>query len=104
MAQAPGYWRSLTDAGSRGEIVRPTARAMAVATGKILAIEPDSDAVDVRKLDTDDLFSRFETLHRIDYTTSSMAVYRAAVPQGSRHVPGLARQATRLEECRPHDG
>ena len=63
-------------AGSRGEIVPATAKAMGVATGKVLAVEADPDAVDVRNLDVDDMFSRFETLHRMDYTSGSLSVYR----------------------------
>jgi hypothetical protein len=64
-------------AGSRGEIAPGTAKSVAVSTGKVLAVEPDPEAVDVTRLDPEDLFARFETLNRMKYTTESMNTYRS---------------------------
>jgi hypothetical protein len=64
-------------AGSRGEIAQATAKAMAVAVRKVLAIEGNPDAVDVRALHVADIFGRFETLNRTGYSTDSLATYRS---------------------------
>ncbi len=64
-------------AGTRGELPRTTAQNLAVASGKVLAIEPDADAVDVIRVDPEDIFGRFETLNRMKYTTESMNTYRS---------------------------
>lgn len=64
-------------AGTRGEISPSTAKTIAVAVGKVLAVEADPDGVDVRNLDLDDLFGRFETLNRTNYTTESLTAYRS---------------------------
>lgn len=64
-------------AGTRGEIAPSTAKSIAVSAGKVLAVEPDPEAVDVTRLDPEDLFARFETLNRTSYTTESMATYRS---------------------------
>jgi hypothetical protein len=64
-------------AGKRGEMSPATAKNLAYAAGKVLAVEPDPAAVDVRNLDPEDLFGRFETLNRMKYTTESMGAYRS---------------------------
>jgi hypothetical protein len=64
-------------AGARGELPPATAKSMGVTVGKVLAVEPDPAAVDVRNVDPEDLFSRFETLNRTSYTTESMKTYRS---------------------------
>jgi hypothetical protein len=72
-----GLLEFLDWAGSRGEITQATAKAMAVAVRKVLAVEPDPDAVDVRALHVADIFGRFETLNRTGYSTDSLATYRS---------------------------
>lgn len=64
-------------AGKRGEITPTTAKSIAVATGKVLAVEGDPAAVNLRRINADDLFGRFETLNRMSYTTESMSAYRS---------------------------
>jgi hypothetical protein len=64
-------------AGKRGELPVATAKNLAVATGKVLAIEPDLGTVDVKQVDPEDIFGRFETLNRTGYTTQSMNAYRS---------------------------
>jgi hypothetical protein len=64
-------------AGTRGELSPATAKSIGVSVGKVLAVEADPDAVDVRNHDPDDLFGRFETLNRTNYTTESMNTYRS---------------------------
>jgi hypothetical protein len=64
-------------AGTRGEIAPATAKNLAVAAGKVLAVEPDPDAVDVIRLDPEDIFGRFHTLNRMSYTTESLGTYRS---------------------------
>jgi hypothetical protein len=64
-------------AGSRGEIAPNTAKSIAVSAGKVLAVEADPKEVDVVRLDEEDLFARFETLNRMNYTTQSMGTYRS---------------------------
>lgn len=64
-------------AGTRGEIPIATAQAMAVAAGKVLAVEADPQGADLRQLDPEDVFGRFETLHRLDYTSASIKAYRS---------------------------
>jgi hypothetical protein len=69
-------------AGSRGEIPPATAKNIAVAAGKVLAVEPDPDAVDVVQLDPEDIFGRFQTLNRTSYTTQSVNAYRSRFFKG----------------------
>jgi hypothetical protein len=64
-------------AGTRGEIPLATAKNLAGASGKVLAVEPDADTVDVTQIDPDDVFGRFETLNRLNYTSESMVTYRS---------------------------
>jgi len=64
-------------AGSRGEIAPATAKSSAVSVRKVLAVEADPDAVDVRAIHPVDLFGRFEVLHRTDYSSESMKSYRS---------------------------
>jgi hypothetical protein len=63
-------------AGKRGEVSAATAESMAVAVRKVLAVEAEPDGVDLRKVDPQDLFGRFETLNRLNYTTASLKAYR----------------------------
>lgn len=79
-------------AGTRGEITPATAKSIAVSIGKVLAVEADPDGVDVRNLDPDDLFGRFETLNRTAYTTESMNTYK------SRFFRGIAMYRAWLEK------
>jgi len=79
-------------AGTRGEITPTTAKSIAVAIGKVLAVEADPSGIDVRNLDPDDLFGRFETLHRTDYTTDSLISYR------SRFFRGIAMYRAWLDK------
>src|SRR5690348_588440 len=72
-----GLLEFLAWAGSRGEITPGTAKSIAVSTRKVLATEPDPDRVDIRNLDVADLFDRFETLNRTNYSSDSLAVYRS---------------------------
>jgi hypothetical protein len=67
---------------SHGELRPNTAQSIAVATRRVLAVEADPDAVDVRNLDREGLFDRFETLNRTNYTTASMKVYRSRFYKG----------------------
>jgi hypothetical protein len=69
-------------AGTRGEISPATAKNIAVAVGKVLAIEPDPDTVDVMQLDVEDTFGRFETLNRLGYTSDSLNTYRSRFYKG----------------------
>jgi hypothetical protein len=69
-------------AGTRGEITPNTAKSIAVAVGKVLAVEADPSGVDVTNLDPEHLFGRFETLNRTGYTSHSMDTYRSRFFRG----------------------
>jgi hypothetical protein len=72
-----GLLEFLEWAGARGELVPATARATVATTRKVLAVEADPDAVRILEVDPEDLFSRFETLNRLKYTSESMSSYRS---------------------------
>lgn len=86
-----GLMAFLDRTGERGEINRSTARSIRVACGKVLAVEGDPGSVDIRNLDAEEIFSRFETLNRLNYSTESMKVYR------SRFLNGIAMYRARLD-------
>jgi hypothetical protein len=64
-------------AGTRGEMPLATSKNLAGACRAVLAVEPDPGAVNVVQFDPDDIFGRFETLNRTNYTTESMNTYRS---------------------------
>jgi hypothetical protein len=72
-----GLLEFLEWAGTRGEINPSTARALASAVRRVLAVEPNPDDVDISSLDVDDVFQRFEMLNRTNYTTDSLKVYQS---------------------------
>jgi hypothetical protein len=79
-------------AGTRGEMAPATAKNIAVAAGKVLAVEPDPDTVDVMRLDPEDIFGRFQTLNRLGYSTDSLSTYR------SRFFKGIAMYRAWLDK------
>jgi hypothetical protein len=72
-----GLLQFLEWAGSRGEIPAATVRSLAVSVRKVLSVEAEPEAVDIRRLHDEDTFGRFEVLHRTDYSTQSLAAYRS---------------------------
>jgi hypothetical protein len=64
-------------AGRTGQLSPGTAKSITVSVRRVLAIEADPDAVNVLELDPEDLFSRFETLNRTNYTPESMSSYKS---------------------------
>jgi hypothetical protein len=72
-----GLLEFLDWAASRGELNPATARSTAVSTRKILSIESNPDAVNILTADPEDLFERFQTLHRTGYSPETLTVYRS---------------------------
>jgi hypothetical protein len=72
-----GLLEFLEWAGTRGELVPATARAITASTRKVLEVEADPDAVRILEVDPADLFNRFETLNRTKYTSESLSSYRS---------------------------
>ena len=50
---------------------------------KVFAVEADPDRIDVRRLDPEDIFGRFETLNRLNYTTESLETYSSRFYRGT---------------------
>jgi hypothetical protein len=71
-----GLLEFLAWAAKTGQMAAATANAWAAAVRQVLAIEGDPAIVDVRELDVDALFDRFETLNRTSYSPGSMTTYR----------------------------
>ena len=68
-------------AEKKGLLKGNTAAGHKAAAKKVLSIEGDLDKVDVRHLDLDTLFQRFENLHKDEFTPGSLQTYRSRVRQ-----------------------
>jgi hypothetical protein len=68
-------------AEKKGLLKGNTAAGHKAAAKKVLSIEGDLDKVDVRALDLDMLFQRFENLHKDEFTPGSLQTYRGRVRQ-----------------------
>lgn len=85
----------------RGVLPLATANSYRVATTKVLEIEPDPYAVDVRNLDVEDLLDRFARLRGGNYTPDSLATYKTRFRKAMEnylrylHDPGNFRPVTR---------
>lgn len=78
-----GLLEFLAWAGRTGEMAPATAGGWAATCRKVLAIEDDPDAVDLRSIDVDDFFDRFEALNRTKYSAGSMSTYRSRFRQAT---------------------
>lgn len=58
-----------------------TAKALRTASTKILSVENGWETVDLRTLDVDHLYERFQNLKRNDYSDDSMRIYRTRFTQ-----------------------
>jgi hypothetical protein len=81
----------LDKAATKGWINSSSARALRTATQKVLAIDPDYQLLDLRQVDRDDQFQRFQTLKRNEYSDGSLKVYK------SRFNQALQMYVARLE-------
>lgn len=72
-----GLLEFLQWAARTGEMTPGTANAWAAAARQVLGIEDDPDAVDLRGLDVESFFDRFEALNRTKYSAGSMSTYRS---------------------------
>jgi hypothetical protein len=69
------FSRFFDHAGEKGLIKRNTAISRKAATNKILAVLDKSELTDLRTLDLDATFERFQNLHGMKYKPDSMQVY-----------------------------
>jgi hypothetical protein len=71
----------LDRAAERGWINPGSAQALRTATIKILSIDEDWERIDLRELDLDEQFDRFQTLKRNDYSDGSLKNYKSRFNQ-----------------------
>ncbi|MDQ4020384.1 MAG: hypothetical protein M3257_01855 [Actinomycetota bacterium] len=71
---AAGLYMFLDLAAKRGDLTKATAVALRTGSRKVLDIEGD-EQLDLRKLDQDDLLSRFHRLSKADLNDQSRATY-----------------------------
>jgi hypothetical protein len=71
----------LDTAATRGWMNGSSARALRTATHKVLSIDPDYEGLDLRQLDREDQFQRFQTLKRNEYSDGSLKVYKSRFNQ-----------------------
>ena len=60
---------------SRGDIKRNTAQSRKAAVNKVLGVLEDNETSDLRLVDIDKVFDRFQNIHHADYTPNSLKVY-----------------------------
>ena len=65
----------LDHAAERGMMPSTTANSLKVASGKLFEILTDSERLDVRRLDLDELAKRFQNKRARDYSPSSLKEY-----------------------------
>lgn len=66
-----------TWAGKRGLVNKNTAGALRAACTQVLSIDEDWERADIRSLDIDQTFHRFENLRKHDFTPQSLATYKS---------------------------
>lgn len=66
---------------AKGWLNVSTAKGLRTATTKVLEIEPGWESIDLRSVEIDSLFHRFQNLRRNDYGDASMRVYRTRLGQ-----------------------
>ncbi len=107
---AKGLIEFLDAAIDKGWFNLSSAKALKTACQKMLGIEDDWEALDLRTLDIDQQFERFRNLKRIEYSDGSMRIYRTRLsqaikmhlavwrttPPGSRTAPPHAATVTVL--------
>lgn len=69
-------------AEKKGLVNANTASAVKVACRRVLGLEGDLKNLDIATLDIDNLFKRFENLHRTEFTPRSLETYRSRVNMG----------------------
>lgn len=69
--------RFLMMAADKGLINKNTALAIRNATNKVLAVLEDHERIDVRSIDRDRVFQRFQNLNGMKYSPESLASYRS---------------------------
>jgi len=66
---------------AKGWLNVSTAKALRTASTKVLEIEPGWESVDLRSVEIDSLFQRFQNLRRNEYGDASLKVYRTRFGQ-----------------------
>lgn len=76
-----GLVEFLDAAIAKGWLNISTAKALKSTATKVLEIEPGWETIDLRSVETDALFQRFQNLRRNDYGDASLRVYRTRFAQ-----------------------
>jgi hypothetical protein len=71
-----GYIEFFAGLAQREEIDRSNAKAYLQAGSRVMSVEPDAAAVDVRDLNVDEMLARFEAQNP-DYSPESIKTYRS---------------------------
>lgn len=69
--------RFLVMAGEKGLMNKNTASSIRNTTSKVLAVLEDHERIDMRSIDRDRVFHRFQNLHGMKYSPESLATYRS---------------------------
>lgn len=69
-------------AADKGLMNKNTAVAIRNATSKVLGVLEDHERVDVRSIDRDRVFQRFQNLYGMKYSPESLATYRSRFTTG----------------------
>lgn len=69
--------RFLVMASGKGLMNKNTAQAIRIAAGKVLGILEDHERIDVRALDRERVFKRFQNLNGMNYSPESLNTYRS---------------------------
>lgn len=69
--------RFLVMAAEKGLMNKNTAQAIRIAAGKVLGVLEDHERIDVREIDRDRVFHRFQNLNGMKYSPESLATYRS---------------------------
>jgi len=69
--------RFLVMAAEKGLMNKNTAQAIRIAAGKVLSVLEDHERMDVREIDRDRVFHRFQNLNGMKYSPESLGTYRS---------------------------
>lgn len=69
--------RFLVMAAEKGLMNKNTAQAIRIAAGKVLGVLEDHERIDVREIDRERVFHRFQNLNGMKYSPESLATYRS---------------------------
>src|SRR5207249_7659880 len=102
-------------AATRGLMPPATANALAVSSRNVFAVLDEPERGDVRKLDLDSVFTRFQNKRAKDFTPESLTEYRRRVKKAAQlflewkkdpasfRAPTRATRASRKQKDEPSD-